>query len=141
MPNKKSAVLFDVASFNRKNPSFFREDLDALMGHLSRGEINPLIAAQMPMSEASQAQEMLLGISESAAPSQVFFVPIPPEILKHFPSAVHLTPVSPESYLRRLCGMIMSRRDVAITTRASRRSSCQERAYPFVDETVCFPGS
>lgn len=60
LPNKKSAILFDVVPFNRKNLSFFGEDLDALLGHLSRGEIDPIIATQMPLSEAKQAQEMLL---------------------------------------------------------------------------------
>jgi len=59
-PNKRSAKLFDVVPFNRKNPSFFGEDLDALMGHLSRSEIDPLIAIQMPLSEARQAQEIIL---------------------------------------------------------------------------------
>jgi hypothetical protein len=53
------------------------------------------------------------------------FIPMPPSVSRRSPSAVSLGPVSPESYLRRHRSMIMSRRDVAITTRAFRRSSCQ----------------
>ena len=53
------------------------------------------------------------------------FLTMPPSVSRRSPIAVSLEPVSPESYLRRQYGMIMSRRDVAITTRAFRRSSCQ----------------
>ena len=61
LPNEKSAVLFDVVPFNRKNPSFFGEDLNALIGHLSIGDIDPLIESEMPLGNARQAQEILLG--------------------------------------------------------------------------------
>lgn len=61
LPNGKSAVLFDVVPFNRKNPSFFGEDLDVLMSHLSEGDIDPLIATEMPLTDAREAQEILLG--------------------------------------------------------------------------------
>jgi transposase len=69
-----------------------------------------------------------------------FFLSIPPEILSSSPNTVHLEPVSPESYLRRHRGMILSQKGVAITTRAS-SGSWLSRAYPFVDETECFRGS
>ena len=50
-------MLFDIVPYNRKNPSFFAEDLIALIGHLSQREIEPLIAAQMPLEEAEKPSE------------------------------------------------------------------------------------
>ena len=59
LPNR-SAILFDVVSFNKKNPSIFSGDLKVLMDYLAEGEIKPVIAKRMPLTEARQAQELIL---------------------------------------------------------------------------------
>ncbi|UCC88849.1 MAG: zinc-binding dehydrogenase [Anaerolineales bacterium] len=61
LPNKKSAMLFDLVRFNKKNPAWYAQDLKTLMGYLAEGEIKPVIARQMPLVEVRQAQELLLG--------------------------------------------------------------------------------
>jgi NADPH2:quinone reductase len=65
LPNGKSTLLFDVVQYNKKNPGFFAEDLRVLMGYLAEGKIKPVIARRMPLVEASQAQELLIGAKVS----------------------------------------------------------------------------
>jgi NADPH2:quinone reductase len=85
LPNKRSTLLFDIVALNNKNPTWYTEDLKVLMGYLAEGEIAPVIARRMPLVEARQAQELILGakvkgkivlicdgpieIAESASPS------------------------------------------------------------------------
>jgi NADPH:quinone reductase-like Zn-dependent oxidoreductase len=61
LPNKKSAMLFDLVQFNKKNPTWYAEDLKVLMSYLAEGKIKPVIAKRMPLVEAQQAQELILG--------------------------------------------------------------------------------
>jgi NADPH2:quinone reductase len=62
LPNKKSTIpMFDVVELNKKNPSWFAEDLKVLMGYLTEGQIKPIIAERMPLSEARKAQELIRG--------------------------------------------------------------------------------
>jgi NADPH:quinone reductase-like Zn-dependent oxidoreductase len=81
----KWIALFDIVALNNKNPTWYAEDLKALMGYLAEGKIAPVIARRMPLVEARQAQELILGakvkgkivlicdgpieIAESASPS------------------------------------------------------------------------
>ncbi|MFQ5796232.1 MAG: medium chain dehydrogenase/reductase family protein [Candidatus Bipolaricaulia bacterium] len=60
LPNRKSASWFDVVSFNKKNPTYYAEDLKVLMDYLAEGKIKPVIADRMPLVEARKAQELLL---------------------------------------------------------------------------------
>lgn len=59
-PNGKKAMLFDVVPYNDKNPSFLGEDLPMVLSYLANGKIKPVIDRQLPLTEARQAQEMLL---------------------------------------------------------------------------------
>jgi len=61
LPNKKSATLFGLVPFNNKNPTWYAEDLKVLMGYLAEDKIKPVIAKRMPLVEAQQAQELILG--------------------------------------------------------------------------------
>ena len=61
LPNKKSTLLFDIVALNNKNPTWYAEDLKVLMGYLAEGKIAPVIARRMPLVEARQAQELILG--------------------------------------------------------------------------------
>ncbi|MGD2134709.1 MAG: medium chain dehydrogenase/reductase family protein [Gemmatimonadales bacterium] len=60
LPNRRSARLYDVVTYSRRHPSFFRQDLAELMGYLATGQVNPVVAVQKPLEEARQAQELLL---------------------------------------------------------------------------------
>jgi NADPH2:quinone reductase len=59
LPNKKSAKLFVVDSYNKKNPKLYEKDLKVLMGYLADGKIKPVIAKRMPLVEASKAQKLI----------------------------------------------------------------------------------
>ena len=60
LPNGKKALLFNVAPYNKKNPSYLGEDLPVLLSYLAEGRLKPLIAAEFPLAEARRAQEMIL---------------------------------------------------------------------------------
>ena len=60
LPNGKSAMLFDIVSFNNRNPDYYAPDLRLLLDWLAEGTINPVIAKRMPLGEVRQAQEMIL---------------------------------------------------------------------------------
>jgi NADPH2:quinone reductase len=59
LPNRKSAKLFVVDSYNKKNPNLYAEDLKVLMGYLVEGKIKPVIAKRMPLVEARNAQKLI----------------------------------------------------------------------------------
>ena len=71
LPNGRSATLFDVVTYSRKHPDRFRADVSALLGLLDRGEIDPVVVAEVPLREARRAQEQVLGAS---APGKVLLV-------------------------------------------------------------------
>ena len=60
LPNGKSAILFDIVSFNNRNPDYYAPDLRLLLDWLVEGKINPVIAKRLPLVDAQQAQELLL---------------------------------------------------------------------------------
>ncbi len=58
-PNRRSALLFDVTTFYKKNPGLYSQDLQVLHDHLAAGELNPVLDATYPLEEAKQALEYL----------------------------------------------------------------------------------
>ena len=59
LPGRRRVVPYSIQTLQRMRPAWFREDLSALFGMLERREIEPLIAARMPLSQARRAQEVL----------------------------------------------------------------------------------
>ena len=55
-----------------RDPEWFREDFHALLDLLRRGEIHPIVAERMPLSDARRAHEML---ESSAAKGKLVLVP------------------------------------------------------------------
>jgi NADPH:quinone reductase-like Zn-dependent oxidoreductase len=55
-----------------RNPAWFREDFHALLDLLRRGEIHPVVAERLPLSEARRAHELL---ESSAAKGKLVLVP------------------------------------------------------------------
>jgi NADPH:quinone reductase-like Zn-dependent oxidoreductase len=59
LPNQKHASFYDIIAINNKNPNWYSKDLQILMNFLEDGEIKPVIAKQMFLSEARKALELL----------------------------------------------------------------------------------
>jgi NADPH:quinone reductase-like Zn-dependent oxidoreductase len=55
-----------------RNPDWFREDLRTLLGLLRRGEIHPVVAERLPVSQARRAHELL---ESSASRGKLVLVP------------------------------------------------------------------
>jgi len=58
-PGKK-AYFWDVVAAARKDPTQYRQNLQAVFELLKEGRIDPVIGKEMPLKEAPQAQQMLL---------------------------------------------------------------------------------
>ncbi len=59
VPDGKHGVWFNVKSLRDAHPDWFREDLSKLFGMLAARQIQPVIAARMPLREAARANELL----------------------------------------------------------------------------------
>jgi NADPH2:quinone reductase len=55
----RRVTTYQVAKEMRRHFERFSADLEELFGYLAKGEIHPLIAARLPLSEAARAHEML----------------------------------------------------------------------------------
>ena len=58
-PGKKRMVPYSIQWLMRLKPGWFRQDLLTLLDLLRQGEIRPLIAQRLPLTEARRAHEML----------------------------------------------------------------------------------
>jgi NADPH:quinone reductase-like Zn-dependent oxidoreductase len=52
-------TTYQIAKEMRRHFERFRADLQQLFGYLAEGEIHPVIAARLPLTEAARAHEML----------------------------------------------------------------------------------
>jgi NADPH:quinone reductase-like Zn-dependent oxidoreductase len=59
LPDGKQAFWYNVRTLRDTHPDWFREDLSKLFDLLSQRQIQPVIAAKLPLREAARAQEML----------------------------------------------------------------------------------
>jgi NADPH:quinone reductase-like Zn-dependent oxidoreductase len=59
LPDGKNASWYNVKTLRDRHPNWFREDLGQLFEFLAARQIQPLIAARLPLSEAARANEML----------------------------------------------------------------------------------
>jgi len=58
---KRKFMLYSIQTLKRLKPDWFREDLILLLNLLDQGNIKPLIAAKMALSDAPQAHKLLAG--------------------------------------------------------------------------------
>lgn len=58
-PNRRSALLFDVTTYYKKNPGLYTQDLQVLIDHLVAGQLNPVLDKTFPLEEGKQALEYL----------------------------------------------------------------------------------
>ena len=59
LPGRKRVVPYSIQTLKRLKPSWFRQDLIALLDLLQQQKIKPIIAQRFPLAEARQAQELL----------------------------------------------------------------------------------
>ena len=59
LPDGKKASWFNVKVTRDQHPDWFREDLSRLFAYLAARQIQPVIAAKLPLREARRANEML----------------------------------------------------------------------------------
>ena len=53
--------MYSIGGVRQKQPAWFSEDLTALFNLLAQDKIKPVIAARMPLAEASRAHELVEG--------------------------------------------------------------------------------
>lgn len=59
LPGRKRVVPYSIQTLKRLKPTWFRQDLIALLDLLQQQKIKPLIAQRFSLAEARQAQELL----------------------------------------------------------------------------------
>lgn len=59
LPNNRLAAFYSIGAMRQQHPEWFSEDLVQLFELLSQGKIKPVIAAQMPLTEAKAAHELI----------------------------------------------------------------------------------
>jgi NADPH2:quinone reductase len=59
LPGRKRIVPYSIQTLKRLKPTWFREDLVALLDLLKQGKLKPLVAQRFSFAEARQAHEML----------------------------------------------------------------------------------
>jgi NADPH:quinone reductase-like Zn-dependent oxidoreductase len=57
--DKRKFILYSIQTLKRLKPVWFHEDLTLLFDMLKQGKINPIVAARMPLSQATQAHKLL----------------------------------------------------------------------------------
>ena len=58
-PNRRSALLFDITTFYKKNPGMYTQDLLVLNDYLATGQLNPVLDSTFPLEEGKKALEYL----------------------------------------------------------------------------------
>jgi NADPH2:quinone reductase len=59
VPDGKKVVPYSIQTLKRRHPDWYREDMTALLGLLSRGKLTPIIAKRLRLDEAVRAHELL----------------------------------------------------------------------------------
>ena len=59
LPGRKRVAPYSIQTLKQLKPTWFREDLIALLDLLQQEKIKPLIAYRLPLTEARQAHELL----------------------------------------------------------------------------------
>jgi NADPH:quinone reductase-like Zn-dependent oxidoreductase len=59
VPGYKRVKLYSIQMLKRRQPRWFRDDLEQLLTLLSEGQIHPVIAERLPLLEARRAHEVL----------------------------------------------------------------------------------
>jgi NADPH:quinone reductase-like Zn-dependent oxidoreductase len=58
LPNDRKATFYSIGDLRKKNPAWFKEDLNSLFDLLKDGRIKPSIERRMKLDQAKQAHEL-----------------------------------------------------------------------------------
>ncbi len=72
LPPRRRVLAYGIQKLRIRHQDWFREDFRALLELLRRGEIHPVVAERLPLSEARRAHEML---ERSAATGKIVLLP------------------------------------------------------------------
>jgi NADPH2:quinone reductase len=72
LPGRKRMAPYSIQTLKRLKPSWFRQDLTALLALLQQQKIKPLIAQRFPLAEARKAHELL---GEGGMTGKIVLVP------------------------------------------------------------------
>jgi hypothetical protein len=59
LPDGKATTLYSVQTLRRRKPELYRQDVAVVLDLLVKGQIKPLVAGRLPLSQARQAHELL----------------------------------------------------------------------------------
>ena len=59
VPGNKRITTYSIQTLKRFRPTWYREDLSALLELLHQGKIKPIIAERIPLDEVARAHELL----------------------------------------------------------------------------------
>jgi NADPH2:quinone reductase len=59
VPGYKRVKLYSIQMLKRRQPDWFRQDLEQLLSLLANGQIRPVLTGRFPLDQAAQAQETL----------------------------------------------------------------------------------
>jgi NADPH:quinone reductase-like Zn-dependent oxidoreductase len=59
LPNGRSTTLYSIGRWRAQHPDWFRADLTELFGLLANGQIAPVIAQRLPLTEAIRAHRLV----------------------------------------------------------------------------------
>ncbi|GAP54312.1 alcohol dehydrogenase zinc-binding domain protein, partial [Arthrobacter sp. Hiyo6] len=69
---RRRVLAYRIQKLRIHHQDWFREDFGVLLGMLRRGEIHPVVAERLPLSEARKAHELL---ESTAAAGKIVLVP------------------------------------------------------------------
>jgi len=59
LPNGRKTSFYSIGDLRKKNPEWFKEDLDALFGSLKKDKIKPSIERRMKLEDVARAHELI----------------------------------------------------------------------------------
>ena len=58
IPDRRKIIPYSIQTLKRRKPEWFHEDLEILLNLLKHEKIKPIIAARMPLNEASSSSRV-----------------------------------------------------------------------------------
>jgi NADPH:quinone reductase-like Zn-dependent oxidoreductase len=71
-PNGRSTTFYSITAWRKKDPGRFARDLAALFDLLALGQIEPVIARRLPLTEAAAAHQL---IDRAAVEGKIVLLP------------------------------------------------------------------
>jgi NADPH:quinone reductase-like Zn-dependent oxidoreductase len=59
IPDSRKVIPYSIQTLKRRNPDWFREDLQTVLNLLKQQKIKPIIATRLPLNQAVKAHELL----------------------------------------------------------------------------------